>query len=100
MKLSINNENNGVLNENSVKGKPCINRESKSESLKIQLYSCYDINMKLLEVVTSPSIYHIRLQKPNTTNIILKTQRKSTKTLRTRRSGVRHKFFRFIIHQI
>ena len=51
-------ENDVVLNENSVEGKPCINRESKSDGLTIQLYSCYDINMKLLEVVTTPSIYH------------------------------------------
>ena len=58
-KLSIQNENNVVLNENSVEGKPCINRESKSDKLTIYLYSCYNINMKLLSVVTSPSIDHI-----------------------------------------
>ena len=29
------NENNVVLNENSVEGKPCINRESKSLELTI-----------------------------------------------------------------
>ena len=39
-------------------GKPCINRENKSNELTIQLYSCHDINMKLLAVVTPPSIYH------------------------------------------
>ena len=56
-KLSIQNENNVVLNENSAEGKPCINRESKSDELKIQLYSCHNINMKFLVVVTPPSIY-------------------------------------------
>ena len=34
------------------------NRESKSDEITIQLYSCYDINMKLLAVVTTQSIYH------------------------------------------
>ena len=34
-KLSIRDENNVVLNENSVEGKPCINRESKSDELTI-----------------------------------------------------------------
>ena len=51
-------ENNVVLNENSVEGKPCINIESKSDELTIQLYSCYEINMKLLAVITPRSIYH------------------------------------------
>ena len=51
-------ENNAVLNEKSVDRKPCINRESKSNELTIQLYSCHDINMKFLVVVTPPSIYH------------------------------------------
>ena len=37
--MSIHNENNVVLNENSVEGKPCINRESNSDELTIQLYS-------------------------------------------------------------
>ena len=46
-----------VLYENSVEGKPCINKESKSDKLTIQLYSCPDINMKSLVVVTPPSIY-------------------------------------------
>ena len=36
------NEKNVVLNENSVEGKPCINRESKILDLTIYLYSCYD----------------------------------------------------------
>ena len=49
---------NVVLDENSVERIPCINRESKSLELKIKLYSCYDINMKFLVVVTTPSIYH------------------------------------------
>ena len=35
LKLSIQNENNVVLNENSVGGKPCINREIKSNELTI-----------------------------------------------------------------
>ena len=36
------NENDVVLNENSVEGKPCINREIKSLDLTIKFYSCYD----------------------------------------------------------
>ena len=36
------NENNVVLNENSVEGKPCINIESDSLELTIMLYMCYD----------------------------------------------------------
>ena len=36
------NEKNVVLNENSVEGKPCINKESKSLEITIYLYSCYD----------------------------------------------------------
>ena len=51
-------ENNVVLNKNSVEIKPCINRESKSDELTIYLYSCHDINMKLLVVVAPPSINH------------------------------------------
>ena len=50
-------ENNVVLNENSVDRKPCINRENKSVELTIYLYSGQDINMKFLVVVTPPSIY-------------------------------------------
>ena len=50
-------ENNVVMNENSVDRKPCINRESKSNELTIKLYSCHNINMKFLVVVTPPSIY-------------------------------------------
>ena len=52
-------ENNVVLNENSVDRKPCIHREIKSDDLTIYLYSCHDINMKFLVVVTPPYIYHI-----------------------------------------
>ena len=37
--------------------KLCINRESKSDELTIQLYSCHDINMNFLAVVTPSSIY-------------------------------------------
>ena len=51
-------ENNFVLNENSVEVKSCINRESKSDELTIYLYSFHDINMKFRVVVTPPSIYH------------------------------------------
>ena len=52
-------ENNAVLNENSVvEGKPCINRESKIDELTIQLYSYHNINMKFLAVVTPPSTYN------------------------------------------
>ena len=36
------NENNVVLNETNDEGKPCIDRESKSLELTIQLYSCYE----------------------------------------------------------
>ena len=53
-------EINVVLNENSVEIKSCINRESKSNELTIKLYSCHNINMKILVVVTPPSIYHHR----------------------------------------
>ena len=53
-------KNNVVLNENSVEGKPFINRGSKSDDITIYLYSCHNINMKLLAVVTPPSIYQIR----------------------------------------
>ena len=45
-----------VLDENSVERKTCKNRESKTLELKIQLYSCHDINMKFLLVVTPPYI--------------------------------------------
>ena len=41
-KCLLQNKNNVVLNENSVEGKPCINRESKSLEITIKLYSCYD----------------------------------------------------------
>ena len=58
MKTVYQDENNVVIDENSVDRKPCINRESKSLELTIQLYSCHDINTKFLEVVTRPSIYH------------------------------------------
>ena len=61
-----------VLNENSIKGKPIINRESKSDELTILLYSCYDINMNLLAVVTPLSIYHYSLQRGQATNMRVK----------------------------
>ena len=40
--ISILEENNVAMNENSVEGNPCINIESKSLELIIQLYICYD----------------------------------------------------------
>ena len=57
-KTVYQDENSIVLDDNSVEWKPCINRESKSLELTIKLYSCHDINMKLLVVVTQPSIDH------------------------------------------
>ena len=56
-KTVYQDENNVVLDENSVEWKPCINRESKSLELTIKLYSCQNINMKFLVVVITPSIY-------------------------------------------
>ena len=50
-------ENNVVLDENSVEGKPYINREIKILELTIKLYSCHNINMKFLVVVTPLYIY-------------------------------------------
>ena len=58
MKTVYPDENNVVLDENSVERKPCINKESKSDELTIQLYSCHDINMKFLVFVTPQSIHH------------------------------------------
>ena len=58
MKTVYPDENNAVLDEDSVEIKLFINRESKSHEIKIQLYSCHNINMKFLLVVTPPSIYH------------------------------------------
>ena len=54
---------NVVLNEKSVERKPCINRESKSDELTITLYSCHDINVKFLLVVTPPSIYQFPCER-------------------------------------
>ena len=51
-------ENNVVLDENSVEKKTCINKESKSLELTIYVYSCHNINMKTVVVVTPPYIYH------------------------------------------
>ena len=65
MKTVYPDENNVVLNENSVGKKPCINRESKSLELTINLYSCHDINMKFLLVVTPPSIYQTSSVAPS-----------------------------------
>ena len=58
MKTVYQNENNVVLDENSVEKKPCINIESRSFDITTYLYSCHDINMKFLVVVTPPSTYH------------------------------------------
>ena len=58
MNTVYQDENNVVLDENSVEWKPCVNRESKSLELTINLYSCHNINMKFLVVVTPLSIYH------------------------------------------
>ena len=51
MKTVYQDEKNIVLVENSVEIKPCMNRESKSLEITIQLYNCHDINMKFLVVV-------------------------------------------------
>ena len=58
MKTVYPDENNFVLDENTVEIKKCINRETKSLELTIKLYSCHNINMKFLVVVTPLSIYH------------------------------------------
>ena len=58
LELSVLEENNVVLNENSVEGKPCINREINSLELTIFCYTDFMVNMKLLEVLTPLSIYH------------------------------------------
>ena len=42
LKYLYHNENNVVLNEKSVEGKPCLNRESMIPDLKMYLYICYD----------------------------------------------------------
>ena len=58
MKTVYPDENNVVLDKNSVERKPCINRESRSLELTIYLYSCHDINTKFLVVVKPLCIYH------------------------------------------
>ena len=58
MKTVYPDENNVVLNKNSVEWKPCINRESKSDELTVKLYSCHNTNMKFLVALTPLSIYH------------------------------------------
>ena len=58
MKTVYQDENNVVLDENNVEWKTFKIRESKSLDLIIKLYSCHDIDMKFLVVVTPPSIYH------------------------------------------
>ena len=56
-KLSVLEEKNVVPNENCVEGKPCINIESNSLDLTFS-YTYVTMNMKLLEVLTPPSIYN------------------------------------------
>ena len=58
MKTVYQDENNVIIDENSVEWKPYINRESKSLELIIKLYIFHDINMKFLVFATPPSIYH------------------------------------------
>ena len=58
MKTVYQDENNVVLDENSVEWKPFINRESNILELTIKLYSCHDININFLVVLILPSIYH------------------------------------------
>ena len=45
MKTVYPDENNVILNENSVEIKPRINSESNINELTIKLYSSHDINM-------------------------------------------------------
>ena len=57
-KFLFQNENNVVLNENSVGGKPC--KIDKVKSLISQFsYTVVTMNMKLLTVVTPLSIYQL-----------------------------------------
>ena len=51
------NENNVVMNENSVGGKSCEIENVRALSSQFS-YIVVMMNMKLLEVVTPPSIYH------------------------------------------
>ena len=64
MKTVFPDENNVVLDNNSVERKLCINKESKSNELTIKLYSCHDINMKFLVVVTPLYIYQMDMWAP------------------------------------
>ena len=57
MKTVYPDGNNVVLDENSVERKTCINRESRGLELGIELYTCHNINMNFLVVVTPPTIY-------------------------------------------
>ena len=59
MKTVYPDENNVVLNENSVERETYINRESESLDITIYLYSCHHINMKFLVVVTPPSTVYV-----------------------------------------
>ena len=45
------------MNEKSVEGKPCINRESKILVSKFS-YKVVMMNMNLLTLITLPSMYH------------------------------------------
>ena len=68
MKTVYPDENSVILDKNSVEWKPGINRESKGLDLTIKLYSCHDINMKFLVVVTPPSIFQFFIQKDTSNN--------------------------------
>ena len=57
METVYQDENNVVLDENSVEWKTYINIDSNSLEITIKLYSCHDINMKFLVIVTPPYIY-------------------------------------------
>ena len=62
-KLSVLEENNVVLDDNSVEGKPCKNRESKS--LELKSYTDVIMNMNFLAVVTPRYIYQNLSLKKN-----------------------------------
>ena len=59
MKGLFQNENNVVLNENSVEGKTCIIEKVRALSSQFS-YTVVTMNIKLLEVVTPLSIYQIK----------------------------------------
>ena len=71
MKTVYQDENNVVLDENSVEWKLCINRESKSLELTIYLYNWNNINMKFLVFITPPSIYQYQSCGMKERNIVI-----------------------------